>query len=103
MDLRSMIGWFGVLLAAACVMVGLVAVFLGFTAHDPQNPGSDSFVIPIAMLFLKPVAFASMATGAVGLFWPSLVDAQGHNFRSWVALLTGGGAAVVSLMFGPSF
>lgn len=103
MDLKSMIGWFGLMLAAGCVMVGLVAVFVGLSAADPDRHGSNDLMLPIAMLFLKPVAVATMATGAVGLFWPADTDPDGHSWRCWAALLVGAVAAAISFMFGPTY
>ena len=103
MDLRSMIGWFGLLLAAACVMVLLVAGGGAITRSGPGQSGPDDLFLPITMLFLKPIGFATMAAGAVGLFWPANTDVRGHNTRCWGALAAGVVAAAISFVFGPTF
>lgn len=103
MDLKASVGWFGVLLASACVMVSAIAGFAALSGPDPTEAGPSDLMVPIAMLFLKPIAFATMAAGAVGLFWQSEADAGGHNLRCWGSLVTGAAAAALSLMFGPSY
>lgn len=102
MDLKASIGWFAVLLAAACAMVGLVALYAVAVAPASNASGPDDLMVPITMLFLKPIAFATMAAAAVGLFWPSKEDAGGHNLRCWLSLIAGGVAGGISLLFGPA-
>lgn len=103
MDLKSMIGWFGTLLAAACAMVGIIAAFFAVTSPPTDGPGPDNLLVPISMLFLKPIGLASMATGAVGLFWPPDLDRKGHTLRCWIALIVGAITAAISFVFGPTF
>ncbi len=103
MDLRSMIGWFGALLAAACLMVGMIALYFAITTPKTSGPGPDDLLVPIAMLFMKPIGLATMAAGAVGLFWPAEIEPGSHNFRCWIALLGGGAATALSFTFGPTF
>ncbi len=101
MNFKNVIGWFAVMLGAACI-VGLVAALISGVAagSGAGNRGlGASLIFVAAVSFLNPVGIAAVVAGAIGTFWSVDQNAVSHKYRCWFAMLAGAAAAFVGMVY----